>query len=263
MGTAVLMRRSLDYCWRLIATAISFSAFGLGGLLLWTCVFPLVRLLAGRRQAVLTRWIIQKSFAAFLRFMIVLGVMRLQVEGEEKLRRCAGVLVLANHPTLIDVVALVSLMPAASCVVKQALWRNPFLGGVVRAAGYISNSDSDRLIGDCVADLHAGRPLLIFPEGTRTQPGQPRVFQRGAAYIALRGGRPILPVLIDCQPPTLTKRDRWYQIPPRRFCLRIRVLDETSVGRLVEPSSVPAIAARQLTQALEGFFSRELIRWTC
>ena len=193
--------------------------------------------------------------------METVGIMRMEVDGADRLKNCRGMLVLANHPTLIDVVVLVSLMPNASCVVKRALWSNPFLGGVVRSADYISNSDADSLMSDCASDLLSGNPLIIFPEGTRTRPGEPLSFQRGAAYIALRSGKPILPVLIDCNPTTLTKREKWYQIPCRPFRLRVRVLEPRQVGEWVDVTEPPAIAARRLTRSLESFFSKELSQW--
>lgn len=251
----------LNYAWRLLATGGCFAVFGIGGLMLWVFVFPVLRLLARRRCAEQTRWVIQKSFAAFLWLMQGVGIMRLRVDGGERLRHAQGTLILANHPTLIDVVVLVSLIPDASCVVKQALWANPFLGGVVRAARYISNADADRLIDDCAGDLQRGRALIVFPEGTRTRPDQPLKFQRGASYIALRSRVPLLPVLIDCTPTTLTKREKWYQIPARRFDLRVRVLDAVDVGRWSPPGETQTLAARRLTRALEDFFTQELSLW--
>jgi 1-acyl-sn-glycerol-3-phosphate acyltransferase len=262
LGENAVIVASIKHYWRLAATGGCFVLFSLGGLVLWTTVFPILRVLPSRRRE-RTRWVIHKSFAAFLGLMEITGIMRLDVEGGERLRNLKGALVLANHPTLIDFVALVSLMPSASCVVKQALWKSPFLGGVVRAAGYVSNSDPDRLIHDCADELKAGWPVIIFPEGTRTQPGESLSFQRGAAYVALRSGLPTVPVLIDCNPMTLTKRDKWYQIPPRRFHLRIRVLDPIDVERWSEPEDAQTIAARKLTRAFEGFFIQELSRWTC
>jgi 1-acyl-sn-glycerol-3-phosphate acyltransferase len=188
--------------------------------------------------------------------------MRMEVDGGDRLRECGGSLVLANHPTLIDVVALVSLMPSTSCVVKEALRDDPFLGGVVRSAGYLSNSDADGLVEDCARDLRAGRPLIVFPEGTRTWPGTPLRFLRGAAYIALRSGAPVLPVLIDCQPSTLTRKEKWYQIPARPFRLRIKVLDPFPVDRRAASGEAQTIAARRLTRALQEFFVMELAKWT-
>lgn len=263
LETGSLSLGIINYYWRLLATGACFAVFGLGGLGLWALVFPALGIIPGGRRSERIQWVVHKSFAAFLWLMETVGVMRMEVSGAEKLRNSQGALVLANHPTLIDVVALVSLMPAASCVVKQALWLNPFLGGVVRAAGYISNSDSDSLIDDCASALKSGRSLVIFPEGTRTQPGEPLGFQRGAAYIAMRSGVPVVPVLIDCRPTTLTKCEKWYQIPPRRFHLRIRVLDPVPSNRWIEPSETQTVAARKLTRAFEGFFIKELSEWTC
>jgi 1-acyl-sn-glycerol-3-phosphate acyltransferase len=252
----------LNYLWRLMATGCCFAVFGLGGFALSVAVFPVLRTLPQNQCLPLTRRVIHKSFACFMWLMRTLGIMRMEVVGADKLRHCRNVLVLANHPTLIDVVALISLMPTASCVVKQALWKNPFLGGVVRAAGYISNSDSDRLIDACARDLTQGSPLIVFPEGTRTQPGMPLHFQRGAAYIALRSGVPILPVLIDCNPSTLTKREKWYHIPCRSFHLRIQVLSPLSGAQWVSMDEPQTVAARKLTQGLESFFTQELNAWT-
>ncbi len=251
----------LNYYWRLAATGCCFALFGLGGFSLAAVVFPVLRAVPGGVPVHRVRWMVHKSFGAFLWFMRAVGIMRMEVVGAERLINCRGALVLANHPTLIDVVAMVSLMPKASCVVKQALWKNPFLGGVVRAAGYVSNSDPDRLIDDCVQTLRDGEPLLIFPEGTRSLPDVSLSFQRGAAYVALRSGAPVLPVLIDCSPSTLTKREKWYQIPHRPFHLRIEVLEPLDVRQWVGSVEGTPIAARRLTQALESYFTLELRKW--
>ncbi len=107
------------------------------------------------------------------------------------------------------------------------------LGGVVRAAGYLSNSDSDSLIDDCARDLRHGKPLIIFPEGTRTSPASRCVFSARFPYrLAEPGfGHPRDHRL---QSTTLTKREKWYQIPPRRFHLRIHVLDPVRPEHWVE-----------------------------
>lgn len=250
----------LNYYWRLAATGGCFAMFGIGGLFLSTLVFPVLLVFPAKNRLLSARWLIHKSFGLFMGLMEKVGVMRFDVVGADRLRDCRNALVLANHPTLIDVVALVSLMPTASCVVKQALWQNPLLGGVVRAADYISNSEPENLLSDCAADLAAGNPLIIFPEGTRSQPGKPLSFLRGAAYIALKSGMPILPVLIHCSPSTLTKREKWYQIPRRRFHLRVEVLEPVLANRWVGADEPPALAARKLTHALETHFNQELIR---
>ncbi|MBI2380634.1 MAG: 1-acyl-sn-glycerol-3-phosphate acyltransferase [Gammaproteobacteria bacterium] len=251
---------NLNYAWRVLATGWCFLSFSLGGLLMTLTVFPWIRLTSRDPELRLARTqrAIHRSFRFFIGQMCALGIMRVSLENAEALAEAEGCLVLANHPTLIDVVLMISLMPRADCVVKEALWRNPWLGGVVRAAGYLPNGAPERLVQDCAQAVRGCRPLIIFPEGTRTTPGQALKFQRGPAHIALAAGRPLLPVLIDCQPSTLTKDRRWYEIPPRRFHLRLKVLEPLALETLVDASEPVSLASRHLTSALEQFFSHAL-----
>ena len=80
-----------------------------------------------------------------------------------------GLLVLANHPTLVDVVLLVSRLPNADCVVKSRLANNPFTRGPVRATVYICNDNGAGLVDDCIASVRSGHNLLIFPEERHMQ----------------------------------------------------------------------------------------------
>jgi 1-acyl-sn-glycerol-3-phosphate acyltransferase len=208
-----------------------------------------------------TQKVIKHSFKGFTEMMVKLGIMTYEVEGLEKLQQSQQELVIANHPTLIDVVVLIGLMERANCVVKQALWSNPFTKGPVQNAGYILNAGSEQFIQDCVSKLqqdHAAS-LLIFPEGTRTAKGeQLNDFQRGAANIALRAGVPIRPVLITCTPSTLTKNEKWYHIPDRPFHIQVKVLDAIRVEDVLDDVTVNPKNVRQLNQQLQWFFNQEL-----
>ena len=155
---ALTPRAALSYGWRLIATALSFALFGVGGLVLRLLVFPLIDLLPGdarvrRRRA---RAMIQRLLWLFVQFMYRSGVLTYQVEGGERLGR-PGQLVIANHPCLIDVVLLIAQIRDANCVVKQSLWDNPFTGGPVRAAQYISNNASPDMLDGAAAALRQGQ----------------------------------------------------------------------------------------------------------
>jgi 1-acyl-sn-glycerol-3-phosphate acyltransferase len=159
-------------------------------------------------------------------------------------------MIVANHPSLIDVLFLLACVPEAVCIVKHALRRNPVLTWLIGWAGYVSNGSPDGLVRDCVAALAGGHSLIVFPEGTRSTPGCPLALRRGAARIALESGAPIVPVRIHCEPSTLTKGTRWYQIPPRPPHLSFVVgapLQLTSGGDT--PDST-AGRARALTQQL-------------
>ena len=215
-------KREDFYWWRLPATGISFVIFGIGGLILGYVIFPLVALSSPDRlqRTKRCRGLIQFSFRTFIGIMRGLGVLTWEAEGVEKLEG-RGLLVIANHPTLIDIVFLISLMPDATCIIKSALYRNIFTRGPVSWAGYIPNDTPVQLLGDCSAELRRGANLVIFPEGTRSVKGQPLRFRRGAAYIWCETRSDLVLATIQSSPPTLSKQDLWYQIPPHRPHFRL------------------------------------------
>lgn len=257
------LKQKANYLWRVGATGFSFASFGIGGVAIGGLVAPLVNLSTRnpdlRQQR--AQKVIKHSFKGFTEMMVKLGIMTYDIEGLEKLQHSQQELVIANHPTLVDVVVLIGLMEQANCVVKQALWSNPFTKGPVQSAGYILNAGSEQFIHDCVEKLrqdHAAS-LLIFPEGTRTAKGELlNEFQRGAANIAIRANVPIRPVLISCTPSTLTKNEKWYHIPSQPFHIQVKVLDAIQVDDLLEDASVNPKNVRQLNHQLHQFFNQEL-----
>jgi 1-acyl-sn-glycerol-3-phosphate acyltransferase len=252
------MLELLDRGWRVCATGLSFFAFGVGGLLLRVLVFPLLDVLVRERsrRVTLARAIIRRTFRAFVGLMRLLGVLRYEIIGLEKLER-GGLLILANHPTLIDTVFLMAFVKRADCIVKGALWNNPFTRGPVRAAGYINNDQGPAMVEACIASLRAGNNLIVFPEGTRTPAGGAIVLKRGAANIAVRGVRAVTPVLIDCQPPTLGKGEKWWHIPARRAQFRIEVREDIDVARFTRDGVTEVMAVRHLTDHLQRLFTEE------
>ncbi|VAX00640.1 FIG018329: 1-acyl-sn-glycerol-3-phosphate acyltransferase [hydrothermal vent metagenome] len=262
-GIGSLVFNKFFYVWRLIATGWCFLTFSVGGFLLAVFVFPVINLIAvfipneqlkhHRAQAV-----IHYSFKFFLWQMILLGIMRMNIVGMEKLNNNKAKLILANHPTLVDVVLLISLIKHTNCVVKRSLFKDPFLKGVVTAAGYINNDGSDAIIDECSRALKAGDNLVIFPEGTRSVPGKEMKFQRGAAHIATRSGTDVVPVTITCDPPTLTKAQKWYHIPSRPFCLTAEVGDPLDISDIVMSDEPATLTSRRLTKYLHDYFTRRL-----
>jgi 1-acyl-sn-glycerol-3-phosphate acyltransferase len=142
-------------------------------------------------------------------------------------------LILANHPTLLDIVFLMAFVRRADCIVKSGLWRNPFMRGPVKAAGYIRNDHGVGLLDACIAAIGRGENLVIFPEGTRTSSDGAIKLKRGAAHIAVRSACRVAPVLIRCAPPMLVKGNRWWRLPSKRVRYRFEVRDDIDVQALL------------------------------
>ncbi len=254
----MVILKKLNFFWRWFATAFSFIVFGIGGILMPVVVVPILYLLPGNHQKRAHRGqkVIHYAFRSFIWMMKVMGVLTYEVTGIEKLKDAK--LVLANHPSLLDIVFLIACVPNANCVVKSKLLRNPFIRGPVKAAGYIINNDeADAVITTASQVFADGRVVIVFPEGTRTTPSQKIKLKRGAANIAVRTGAEITPVIIGCSPTTLTKDNPWYHVPDKRMHFTIQVKDNLDVAAAIADLA-PSKAARNLTNTLSEYFNREI-----
>jgi 1-acyl-sn-glycerol-3-phosphate acyltransferase len=250
-----MVSQRVSYLWRLAGTGTSFLLFGLFGVLLGAFIFPLLRLMPVSREKrrTLTARLVCVSFRCFIGFMHRAGVLTYEFRGRERLGR-PGQLIIANHPSLIDVVFLIGFTPLAGCVVKASVWRNPVTSGVASAAGYVRNSPTDAMIEGASSALQGGQALIMFPEGTRTTPGQPLEFHRGAASVAVRAARILTPVYISVNPVTLTKGQPWYRIPARRPHFSLVVGEDIDISQFRANNQLPK-AGRALNQFLIGLFS--------
>ena len=252
------MLEMLNRGWRILATGLCFSVFGVGGIVLGVVVCPIAMLFVrgAARQQQLSQAIIHHCFRGFVGLMNTVGVISYEVRGAERLQR-QGLLILANHPSLIDVVFLISLVRHADCIVKAALSRNPFTRGPIRAAGFITNGDGAGLLEDCVRSLKAGNNLIIFPEGTRTPLQGGAKLQRGAAHVAVRGRIDITPVHIHSSLPMLTKGTPWWKVPVRKPHFTIEVRPDIAVQEFCASAASDALAARHVTEYLSEQLFKE------
>jgi 1-acyl-sn-glycerol-3-phosphate acyltransferase len=245
------------WCWRWFMTAASFAMFGVGALLVGAVLLPIVRLIPARRDV--RRQRARAVMSAALRFFIGImrgsGALTYEFHGRERLGQ-PGQMIIANHPTLIDVVFLLAFVPGAGCVVKQGLWRNPLTRWAVTLVEFIPNDQTASMIEGAAGALRDRQALIFFPEGTRTRPNEPMVFHRGAANIALRAAARLTPVYIRCQPTTLTKAEPWYRIPDRRPHFSLVVGEDLDLSPF-QNAPLP-LASRALNEALHRHFQQAL-----
>jgi 1-acyl-sn-glycerol-3-phosphate acyltransferase len=161
---------------------------------------------------------------------------------------------IANHPTLIDVIALIASYDRLCVVVKRSLIEGVNVGRMLRAAGYIDGGGSDgsvrasEVLDEAVDRLQHGYGVLIFPEGTRSPPHEMHPFMRSPFEMAARAGAPLLPVFIHCQPPALMKGVPWYRFPNAFVDYRLNALEPVviSTGRTSVKSAMKEVRDRLL-----------------
>ncbi|HIP75835.1 MAG TPA: 1-acyl-sn-glycerol-3-phosphate acyltransferase [Psychromonas hadalis] len=240
-----------DKARRIIATGFCFSLFGIGGLFLTFILIPLLTFTLKNQQKreLKAQKIIQQSFFLFCETMRLTGCIDYKIEGGEQLKSDKNCIIVGNHPSLIDYVLLTSQLPQCDCLVKEALWHNPFLKGVVSAAGYIPNSGPEMLLNECASKLNDDHVLLIFPEGTRSQKGVSPKLQRGAAQIAIKTQTDIRVVHVNVTPSFLTKQAKWYQVPDTKPLFYVQVKNKIAISDFIDEDT-PSIAVRKLNRHL-------------
>jgi len=140
-----------------------------------------------------------KTMVAMLRLICGIGV---KARGLQHIPP-GGVLIAAKHQSAFDTVIWLALLPAPAYVFKKELLAIPLWGWFARRCGHVAvdrrggGPALKRMVRAARALLAAGRPVVIFPEGTRTAPGERRPYQPGVAAIAAAAGVPVVPVATD------------------------------------------------------------------
>lgn len=128
----------------------------------------------------------------------------IEVSGMENVPAHRAFVYCANHQSLLDILCLGAVLPGDfKWAAKRSVMSIPFLGWHLRLAGHVpvDRSAGSRAAADVIARfegvLREGKPLLVFPEGTRSEDGIIRPFKNGGFYAAVRTGVPVVPIALE------------------------------------------------------------------
>jgi 1-acyl-sn-glycerol-3-phosphate acyltransferase len=110
----------------------------------------------------------------------------------------------SNHQSVLDILVLGAALPGDyKWAAKRSLMKIPFLGWHLTLAGHVpvdrraGSRGAAEVIARFEETLRRGKPLLVFPEGTRSEDGLVRPFKNGGFYAAVRTGVPVVPVALE------------------------------------------------------------------
>jgi 1-acyl-sn-glycerol-3-phosphate acyltransferase len=217
--------------------------------LTWNLVCLLLYPILPRRTGlVLGRAAISSVYRGFWASAQWLGLMKIDYEALDVLNQDAGLIIAANHPSMLDALLVIARVPRGICIMRASLMSSPFLGAGARLARYIRNDPPRGMIRSCVANLKAGGQLVLFPEGTRTIEPPINPFRPGITLIAQMAGVPIQTVLIESDSPYLGKGWPILRTPAFPVVFRVRL------GRRFDPEP----DTQGLLKRMEAYFAAEL-----
>jgi len=128
---------------------------------------------------------------------------RVRYDDIERVSATLPCVYISNHQSNVDIWALIYVVPVSTrFVAKQSLFRIPALGWAMAASGFIpiDRSNRNRAIRSlraAASRIRDGRPVVLFPEGTRSTTGKLGEFKKGPFHLALQAGVPVVPIAIS------------------------------------------------------------------
>ncbi len=168
----------------------------------------------------------------------------------DKLKNEPGMIIIANHPCLMDALFFSSRLPDLVSVMKSDVLKNPMFFGGARLSGFIPSDSPRDFIKKCSEILAKNAHLLLFPEGTRSISRQVNTFKKGFALVAREANVPVQTVFIEANTPFLGKG--WSLLSRPNFPLKYRA----TLGnrfQLVEGENYKLFAAK-----LEQYFKKHI-----
>lgn len=244
------------WMYRCFIKLFCYAFFGIGSVVLALLVFPWIRVFVhpNEKFQIKAREFVSGSFRMFTNVMRVTGALSLKVDDRAKYRDIHGKIIIANHPSMLDFVFIMSLVPNANCIVKGGLAKS-ILAGVVRQCYIVNTLDFDQLCELCKQTIDKGNNVIIFPEGTRTPRHGKNPYKKGAARIAYYANCGVQPILVGGNDKYgLGKHDPfWSYNHDEKYLYDFKMLPEIKIDEYLELSET--IAAKRLTEKMDEVIS--------
>ncbi len=222
--------------WRGFLVVFVFVVFGIGSLLLSFLFIPFGSMFwHGAKKREKFSHIIHKLWYIYTQFFVVLGLIKVEKIGVEQVK---GKIIVATHPTFIDILILIGIYDNSLCIAKKELLNNIFLKNIIKNVYIPNNIELDDFKHICAEALNDGYNIIIFPTGTRTLKGEELKIHKGSAAVQIASGADILPVKLDCDYPFLQKGKPIYNAGDRVITYTIKQLEPIKLCDFNESSDI-------------------------
>ncbi|RDK88751.1 1-acyl-sn-glycerol-3-phosphate acyltransferase [Marinirhabdus gelatinilytica] len=189
----------------LLHSALSFTYYGLGGLVLSSfsvVIMPLIPW-SKKRKMKGFHWVISKFMKSVL---YTNPFVRKEIVNQSNETFEKPGIIIANHTSFLDILAVGMLHPKIIFLVNDWVYNSPIFGKAVQLAGFYPVSGGiDKGVDHLKIKVAQGYTLMAFPEGTRSSTNKIRRFHKGAFFLAEQLDLDIIPVLIHGNSEVLPK----------------------------------------------------------
>ncbi len=226
---------------RSILAVFCFFIFGIGAVILNFLLFPFIK-----NNKELCSDIIHNTWRFFVNLMMFLKLFRLDVKNLEKIE---NKVIVSTHPSFIDIVILIALIPRSTCFVKKELAHNPILKNLVTSIFITNEVELDELKSESKKMLDRGFNVIIFPSGIRHRRDEFPKIRKGASLVALNAGKNIVPIKMFSDRDFLFINQPFYAVSDRCVNFEIEQMREINIADFIGESEI--ITKQRLTNKIE------------
>lgn len=226
---------------RSIFAVFCFFIFGIGAVILNFLLFTFIK-----NNKELCSDIIHNTWRFFVNLMMFFKLFRLDVK---KLKKIENKVIVSTHPSFIDIVILIALIPRSTCFVKKELAYNPILKNLVTSIFITNEVELEELKSESKKMLDRGFNVIIFPSGIRHRRDEFPKIRKGASLVALNAGKNIVPVRMFSDRDFLFINQPFYAVSDRCVNFEIEQMREINIADFIGESEI--ITKQRLTHKIE------------
>lgn len=228
--------------------------FGFGSLFLNWFVFPVLNLLCKNKikKIKIASCIIQKNWYFMLNLMILMQVIDVRTKDIDKLKNIKNSIIVSSHPSYLDVLILIALIPKMTCFSAERFKTNFFMKNIVNTLFITKGNTLDKMVSNTKQMLDCGLSVLIFPSGIRHGAKECPKLRKGAAFIALKTGKNIIPVRLTSDIDFMQIDNSICEAGSKKPYFNIIVKDEIDINDLSEKYPDEVDLKKELTKIISN-----------
>src|SRR5574344_2163715 len=234
---------------RSLILLFAFCVFAIGSFFLNIIVFPTAKLIMNdEKYMFFSSNIVHKSWRFLINFISILGLIKLNIENIKEISYIKNKVIVATHPSFIDIVILIGLIPYSTCFAKQELAKNPLMGNILKSFFITNDVDIEELKTESKKMLDLGFNVIIFPSGIRHHKNEYPKIRKGASLVALNASKDIIPIKLFADGDFLFINKPFYDGDEKTVNFEVEVCEKINLSDFITESEI--ITKKNITKQI-------------
>ena len=221
-----------------------FILFGIGALYIRYLIFPFQ---SSKKKSCET---LQASWKFFIFLLVKSGIICVNIDDKNRLENIKNSIIVSTHPSFVDIVILMSIIPHSTCFVAEKLAKNPFLQGMVKYLFILEGQELNKWVEEGKTLLSDGFNVIIFPMGTRHKKNEHPKIRRGASLLALESKKDIVLLNLEQDSAFLQIHEPFYKAGDKTVQYYLKYLDKINTEEYITKYTDPITFKTEVTKEI-------------